>query len=371
MPARSSVAITVLAVIVAGCGSVPSAGSPAAGSPTSSAAPSRPAAATRSSPSTKPSPTTRVGVFPNPDGSVLVGLPAAFGFAQPGDSGIWGILQYPGVGRDVVRIDPETYAFEAVVKGLPILPDPVAPVVVNGSIWLVDDVAGSVTQYDAEAGARIREIEVGRFPIEPVAAYGDVWTINHHGDSITRIDSETGEPYPAIELPGSRPLTITVVADDLMLVNGPDGSPTTWMVDPQRMELIGTFESTGCLKHYGYMGVAIGGVVWRQNCDATAVTIIDPRTGEQLGSFPSPVAPYPPLYVGADMWLPVVAGGSPGTVGLALVHPATHDVVRTYEQTAPFHEDEGWWFAAFDSWWRWGDEGLLRVPADTLREAAG
>ena len=227
--------------------------------------------------------------------------------------------------------------------------------VVNGSIWLVDDVAGSVTQYDAEAGTRIREIEVGPFPIEPVAAYGDVWTINHDGDSITRVDSETGEPYPAIELPGSTPLTITVVADDLMLVNGPDGSPTTWMVDPQRMELIGTFESTGCLKHYGYIGAAIDGLVWRQNCEATAVTIIDPRTGEQLESFSSPVAPYLPLYVDGDIWLPVVAGGSPGTVGLALLDTATHDVVRTYEQTAQVQE--GLWFAALIP----GGAGATRV----------
>ena len=370
MPVRSYVAITVLLVIVVACGSVPSAGSPAAaGSPTASAAPSRPATTTRPSPPTKPSPTSRVGVLPNPDGSVLIGLPAVFGFAQPGDGGIFGILEYSGVGRDVVRIDPATYAVEAVVEGLPIGADPIAPVVVNGSIWLVDDIAGSVTQYDADTGARIRAIEVGAFPIEPVAAYGDVWTINHGGDSITRIDSETGEPYPAIELPGSVPLTITVVADDLMLVNGPDGSPTTWMVDPQQMELIGTYESTGCLKHYGYIGASIDGLVWRQNCDATAVTIIDPRTGERLETFPSPVAPYPPLYVDGDMWLPLIAGTSPGTVGLALVNPDTHDVVRTFEQSAQLHD--GWWFAAFDSWWRWGDEGLLRIPADTLREAAG
>jgi hypothetical protein len=369
MPARSSVLITVLLVIVAGCGPVPAAGTRApVGSPTGSAASNHPGATTGSSPTTEPSPTPRVGAFPNPDGSAMVSLPARFGFAEPGDGRIWGILQYEGVGRDVVRIDPDTYELEAVVRGLPIRPNPVAAVVVNGSIWLVGDAAGSVTQYDATSGAVIRKIAAGP-SIEPVAAYGDVWTIDHDGDSITRIDSETGVPSPAIELPpGSKPLTITVVADDLMLVNGPDGSPTTWMVDPQQMKLIGTYDSTGCLKHYGHIGAAIDGLVWRQNCERTAVTIIDPRTGKRLKSFASPVAPYPPLYVDGDLWLPVT-GGSPGTAGLALVDPDTHEVVRTYEQSARFHE--GWWFAAFDSWWRWGDEGLLRIPAQTLREATG
>jgi hypothetical protein len=363
MSARSNVAITFLLVTVVGCGQVASGGSPSpVDSAAASALPSRAAATPR------PSLTTRVGAFPNPDGSVLIGLPAVFGFAQPGEGAIWGILQYPGVGRDVIRIDPDTHEFETIVHGLPILPEPVAPVVVNGSIWLVDDVAGSVTQYAADTGTRIREIAVGPFPIEPVAAYGDVWTINHGGDSITRIDSETGVAYPPIELPGSLPLTITVVADDLMLVNGPDGRPTTWMVDPERMEVIGTFESKGCLKHYGYIGAAIDGLVWRQNCDTTAVTIIDPRTGEQVESFPSPVGPYPPLSVDGDVWLPLVAGVPSGRVGLALVDLDTHDVVRTYEQSAEL--TDGWWFAAFDSWWRWGDEGVLRIPADTLRKAA-
>ena len=370
MPARSHVAIAFVVVIVIACGPAASLGSPSpAGAPTGSAASSRPAATTTPSPTSDPSPTPRVGVFRNPDGSVLVGLPAAFGFAQPGDRGIWGILQYEGVGRDVVRVDPDTYELETIVHGLPIRRDPVAPVVVNGSIWLVDDPAGSVTQYDAKTGAVIREIEVGPLPIEPVAAYGDVWTINHNGDSITRIDTETGKPQPAIELPGSVPLTITVVADDLMLVDGPDGSPTTWMIDPQKMDVIGTYESSRCLKHYGYIGAAIDGLVWRQNCDQTEVTIIDPRTGKRLESFASPVGPYPPLYVDGEMWLPLATGASPGKVGLALVDPDTHQVVRTYEQSAQFHE--GWWFAAFDSWWRWGDEGLLRIPAQTLREATG
>lgn len=364
---RCFVAILMLLAMVGGCGSPASSrdGASSRSPVTVSASADRTATAAPTPLQTKAPTATATR---NPDGTILVTVPAKLGFVQPGEDAIWGILEYPGVGREVVRIDPDSYQVEAVVRGLPILPDPVAPVEVGGSIWLVDDVAGSVTQYDAETGARIRQIEVGRFPIEPFMAFGDVWTINHGDDSITRIDVETGEPSPEIELPGSLPLTITAVADDLMLVNGPDGSPTTWMVDPRRLEQIGTYESTGCLKQYGHVGVAINGLVWRQNCSQTAVTIIDPRSGEAVETFPSPLGPYPPLYVDGGMWLPLVADVPAGQVGLALVDPGTHDVVRAYHHSAQF--TEGWWFAAFDSWWRWGDEGMLRVPADTLRKAA-
>ena len=367
MSTRSRVALTFLLVTVVGCSPTAGASGPPASQATQAAvagtaAPTRPPAT--------PRPTPRVGAFPNADGSVWVGVPASLGFVQPGEDGIWGILERAGVGRDIVRIDPQTYEVETIVRGLPIRPDPVAPISLNGSIWLVSDVAGRVTQYDDATGERIREIEVGKVPIEPVAAYGDVWTINHHGESITRIDSATGEAYPPIKLPGSLPLTITVVADDLMLVNGPDGSPTTWMVDPKRMKLIGTYATTECLREYGFIGVAIDGLVWRQHCppDLT-ITITDPRTGKALESFASPVAPYPPLRVDGTPWLPLVDGVEEGRVGLAALDPDTHEVVGTYEQAADIPKDDGWWIAAFESWWRWGSKGLLRIPADTLRDA--
>jgi hypothetical protein len=300
----------------------------------------------------------------NPDGSVWIRTEAVFSFAQPGDGAIWGILQYGRVSREIVRMDVETYEIEAVVTGLPILPNPVAPVVVSGSIWLVSWDKSSVTQYDAETGEMIREIKVGEHPIEPVAAYGDVWTINHDGDSVTRIDSKTGEAHPSIDLPDSHPLSITVVADDLMLVNGP--SPTTWVVDPGRMELIGTYEPSQCVTDR--RGMVVSGHQWLKACERDEILIVDPRTGEALESFASPVIPYPPLYVNGNMWLPTAADNGPDTFALAGLDPNSYKVLAEYAQPAAIHE--GSTFAAFDSWWRWGDEGLLRIPADTLREAA-
>jgi len=365
MTARFRLATSVLVLTLAACdaaspgGSQPTAGTedPTASPAAASVAPTRPPA------SAAPGPWSSPGASVNADGSVRITPPTLFDFAQPGDDGaVWGILQYAGVGREIVRLDPESYEFRTVVDGLPILPNPVAPVALNGSIWLVSWDKSSVTQYDAGSGELIREIKVGTNPIEPVVAYGDVWTINHNSDSVTRIDSETGEVFPPIDLPDSHPLSITVVTDDLMLVNGP--GPTTFVVDPLQMTTIGTYESAECFER----SAAIDGRLWSKRCGKDEIAILDPRTGRVLDAFDSPAVPhypYLPLVVDGVMWLPAAADtGRFGVVGL---RPDTHEAVGAYEVPAEIRE--GWAFAAFDSWWRWGWEGLLRVPADTLRDS--
>ena len=286
--------------------------------------------------------------------------------AQPGYGAIWGIFQHDGV-RDLVRLDPQTLEFETVVGGLPILVHPVAPVAANGFIWLASDPGGTVQQYDAATGELVREITTGPIGVEPVVAYGDVWTLNHRGDSVTRIDVDTGDTR-SVQLPGARPLLLTPVDDELLLVSDP--GPTTWVVDPERMELIGTYEAAACYDEPGWLGSAFDGVLWRKRCNEDVVDVLDPRTGKVLDTFESPVhANLDPLPVDGILWFTTEADNTRGYLGLAGLDPRTREIVATYQATERI--TEGWAFAAFDAWWRWGDEGVLRVPADTLRAAAG
>lgn len=309
---------------------------------------------------------TAAPVTVNADGSVFIRPPLKFDFAQPGDGAIWGLLQEPGVGQNIVRIDPVTYEIETVVTGLPFLPNPVSPVAHNGSIWLASWDKSSVTQYDAETGDEIREIEVGFHPIEPVVAYDDVWTLNHHGDSVTRIDSHSGEAYPAIDLPGAGPLSLTVVSDELMLVQGP--GPLIYAVNPREMTVLGHYDDPVCFEERGASrGAMVAGTLWRKYCDSDEVAIVDPATGQVVESFESPAIPYQPLVVDGNLWMPFAADNGPGIFGLIGLHPVTHEEIGRYEQDLTIREGSS--VVSFDSWWRWGWEGLLRVPADTLRAA--
>jgi len=374
MPVRSLSVLALAVALLAACGSSPPAASSSPPlsrpSPTAAAdATGMPLASAAPTASPAPASATPAPISPivNADGSVWIRPPAFFDFAQPGDGAVWGILQESGVGREIVRIDPATNEIEVVVSGLPILPNPVSPVAANGFIWLGSWDKNSVTQYDAETGEMIREIDVGLRPIEPVVAYGDVWAINHNGDSLTRINVQTGEPYPPLDLPDSLPLWITPVSDDLMLAGGP--GPTVYLVDPQRMKVTGSYEATEHFEQRANVrGAVIDGLQWLKRSNLDEIAIVDPRTGEVLDSFESEAIPYPPLIVDGNIWLPSVGDNSNvGKFQLVGLDPETHEVVGQYEQ--PSDINEGSVFADFDSWWRWGDGGLLRVPSDTLREA--
>src|SRR5215210_6507867 len=390
MSPRSPGLVAVLTALLSACGSGAPAASPSPRSASPSlTAPTTPAAspalrsavpsiaapttsAATAGVSRSPSPSGTPTLTPRPtsplvnaDGSVWITPPVLFDFASPGDGSIVGILQEPAVGRDIVRIDPATNTIETVISGLPILPNPVSPVTANGYIWLASWDKSSVTQYDAATGEMIREIEVGEHPIEPVVAYGDVWTINHEGDSLTRIDVETGEAHPPIDLPGSIPLWVAPVADDLMLAGGP--GQTIFLVDPERMQVTASYVPAEC---FGDRRAVIDGELWVRLCDTDEIAIVDPRTGEAIDSFESAALPYPPLVVDGNIWLPSAGSSSksnPGSFQLVGLDPETYAVVGEYEQAADINE--GSVFAEFDFWWRWGWEGLLRVPADTLREA--
>lgn len=279
------------------------------------------------------------------------------------DDALWGIVQDSA--RHVVRVDPETYEVKKVVTGIPIRPNPHLPIVADGFIWLVGPL-DTVTQYDAVTGRKIRDIKVGKVPVEPIVAFGDVWTVNHEGDSVSRIDTATGNTR-TIDLPGSHPLTMTVVADDLIVVNGP--GPIFYPADPTQMQPVGsTYQPGACFTFRGVLGYGIDGRAWLKPCDKDEIVLVDPRTGTVTDTFASPAFPYPPLVVDGIPWFPNAESNSRGPFRLFALDPTTHKVVATYEQ--PTDIIDGWVFAAFDSWWRWGNGGLLRVPADTLRAAA-
>lgn len=360
MPA-SRCRIALLLIAVAACqpaapGSTSTPSATTAGA--ASVAPTRSPAAPRATP--RPGP----GAVVNDDGSVRVRFAEEIMFAEAVgvDGALWGIVQ--DTTRHVVRVNPETYEVQRVVSDIPIRPNPHLPIVAGGFIWLVGP--DTVTQYDAVTGRKIRDIKVGKSPIEPLVAFGDVWTVNHQGDSVTRIDTATGKTT-TIDLPGSGPLTFTVVADDLIVVNGP--GPMFYPADPTRMQPVGTpYQPGACFTYRGVLGYGTDGRAWLKPCEKDEIVLVDPRTGTVTETFDSPAFPYPPLVVDGTPWFPNAESNTRGPFRLFALDPITHEVVATYEQ--PTDILEGWVFTAFDSWWRWGNGGLLRIPADTLRAAA-
>jgi hypothetical protein len=298
----------------------------------------------------------------NPDDSVWIGQGRGWGFVMAGDDAVWAIFQ-DDESRHIVRIDPATNERAAVMDALPILPNPIAAVGANGYVWMASWDRSSVTQYDGVTGEQIAEHRVGSHPVEGIYADGNIWTTAIHGNQVTRIDTGTAEVRSLLMDPPGAPNSFAVIRDDLAVVGNARSQP--YLIDPQQMEIVGQFDiGTSC------RWAAIGGAMWLDFCDERGLLITDVDNGETLGEVEAPVTADPPFYVDDVMWLPKTLnnpfghGNGRTFVG---IDRETHELLAEYE--APTTFTDGYYAIGFDSIWMWGPEGILRIPADTLRDA--
>jgi len=110
---------------------------------------------------------------------------------------IW-VVNFGQSGDTVIRIDPKTNQ----IIGDPIQTGraPLSLAVGDGSVWVANHDAHTVTRMDAVTGQVIANITVPSEPHRIAFGEGAVWVANWHINSVTRIDPQTnqvvGEPIP-------------------------------------------------------------------------------------------------------------------------------------------------------------------------------
>jgi len=110
---------------------------------------------------------------------------------------IW-VVSFGQSGDTVIRIDPRTNQ----IIGDPIQTGraPLSLAVGDGSVWVANHDAHTVTRMDAVTGQVIANITVPSEPHRIAFGEGAVWVANWHINSVTRIDPQTnqviGEPIP-------------------------------------------------------------------------------------------------------------------------------------------------------------------------------
>jgi outer membrane protein assembly factor BamB len=291
------------------------------------------------------------------EGTIRIDVPPLFGAVIAGDDALWAVVQHAD-SREIVRIDPATNASGTVVEGLPILPNPIHGMAVNGSLWITSWDRGSVFQYDPATGEEVAELEVGLHPIEPVLAFGDVWSLNHDGGSVSRIDTEEGTIAATIDLGvGAEPLSAHDGGGLLWVVGV---TSEVWGIDPQTNTVARSIE-TDLDRLCGVAHIAER--LWLTECNGGAPLLVDPENGESLGTSAEPVRPVPPLEVAGLLWLPKASGGDYVDTLVAL-DAGSLEVVEEFALGERF--SEGSFIAAFESAWISGREGMVRVPASAL-----
>jgi YVTN family beta-propeller protein len=176
----------------------------------------------------------------------------------------------------------------------------------NGSLWVTNPDAETVTRIDEGSQAVVDTIPVGGAPAGIVAGEGAVWVVESGGPSVSRISPETNTVVATVPV-GNGPVGIAVGEGGVWVTNRLDG--TVARIDPEQGEVVATIPvgpDPG--------GVAVGfGSVWVALLGANAVVRIDPGTDAVsqsigVGNGPTTVGVSPD-----GVW---VANGLDGTISL-------------------------------------------------------
>jgi YVTN family beta-propeller protein len=156
--------------------------------------------------------------------------------------GIW-VVNFGGNGDTVIRIDPETHQ----IAGEPIETGraPICLAVGDGSIWVANHDAHTVTRIDPATHHVIANITVSSEPHRIAYGEGTLWVANWHEDSVTRIDPQTnqvvGEPIPIGHPAGNIAVgfgSVWVTSDYRGPVDGAPEDVVLVRIDPQTNQAV-------------------------------------------------------------------------------------------------------------------------------------
>ncbi len=221
----------------------------------------------------------------------------------------------------------------AVERPIEVAGTPLAIAVGEGSVWVADNVGGTVSRIDAATGElEGRPIEVGAGPVGLAVGEGAVWVASGD-DTITRIDPVDGTTELAAVGVGD-PRGIVAGEGAVWVSSGTNGAVTR--IDPVSLEAVGEPIPVAQGATIAEGGMALGdlaiteGAVWAISIDGAALTRIDAATGE----------PGEPISVGSVQALALTAGEDAlwvastddrlaGSIVVKRVDPATSEVEET------------------------------------------
>ncbi len=196
-----------------------------------------------------------------------------------------------------------------------------APITTSGStVWVGDGRDGTLTRIDGVTGKVLGSpIRVGSAPDAITATAGDIWIASRAGSTVSRIDAKTGAPVGTPIRVGHDPVRLGIRDGSVWVANA--GSGTVTQIDAGSGQVLGTIRVGG---RPGAIAFAAG-MMWVANTATKTVSRIDVTSRTSVGS-PIRVGIDPARMVTSesDVW---VANTGSGTV--TRIDPATGDVLGT------------------------------------------
>jgi class 3 adenylate cyclase len=130
-----------------------------------------------------------------------------------GEGGVWVVNE---IANTLTRLDPAT---RAVVGSAEVGEQPVAVAVGEGSVWVAHAVDRSVWRLDPRTMARTASVSLSDVPTAIVVAFGRAWVSSTAGNSVAVIDATTAALLSTIEV-DQRPRGITAGDGDIWVAGG-------------------------------------------------------------------------------------------------------------------------------------------------------
>jgi len=111
-----------------------------------------------------------------------------------------------------------------------------------GSVWLADDLAGTITRIDPVSGVATATITVGHAPSGLAVGEGAVWVADCLDHAVFRIDPGSNEVAATVRV-GDSPRGIAVGAGAVWVANSRDG--TVSRIDPRTNDVTKTIKIGG------------------------------------------------------------------------------------------------------------------------------
>jgi YVTN family beta-propeller protein len=218
-------------------------------------------------------------------------------------------------GNSVGAISPSGGGIESVV---PLDTSPSALAAGDGSVWVANYNAGTVSRIDPVSRSVIQTIAVGTTPAGVAAGAGAVWVVNNYGQSVSRIDPVVNRVVQTIAV-GNAPTGAAVADGSVWVANSSDG--TLSRIDAVTGSVTGTIALGGA----GATDVATGaGGVWVSDETGDRVLRIDAGSDQVTASIHVGAGPSALVAGFGSVW---VANSLDGTV--SRIDPATNAVDAT------------------------------------------
>ena len=233
----------------------------------------------------------------------------------------------------------------------------------DGVLWFADFERNSVHRYDLAEQSWLEDIEVMLHPNRIAAHDGSVWVGNGHGRWVSRIDPETGDVLETWEPLTDNPTESTISTDAFWGTSA--DSYQVFAIEPESQELVA--ELPVAFMPCGAQ--VVDDRVWVARCvevDEDPAVYLFGIGGEPGASVGTPGWFGRVAAIGDRLWIPVYDPERPddGAPYLLALDRESLRVADAITVGQPVFDV----LSAFDALWLTTRDGLLRLSADSLTE---